>query len=360
MAANVEALQIVLASLYGILALTAILQIFRIMINRHNRKSFQAMFLYLAFLWMLLRTIFFSNARHYQNLSVDVLLWTPYTISFLTFSLIAVFYAKMFYADEWRTYRMYVWGSFGVVNATVAGLTIGIIIHSCTEESSWCLPNYKNYLLFTGIIGASFLLLTAVYTYFAYHLVVGSIHHVVSHNQWKLAVVSIVAWIQFLSRGIFDILKSLRIGLIHATEIGDRRAIVNEFTFVMMFLWEILPVSLILYYFRKIPSAPATSSRLHDLQRYLRCFYPRARESSAVVETLPSSYEAPPGSWQQISSQEVNQTQHIMQSPDSYCKDSPSAQKESTSVWDSYSILASGATLTITEEKKNVFEQAPP
>eukprot|EP00954_Amorphochlora_amoebiformis_P018220 1324638-Amorphochlora_amoeboformis.AAC.1 len=166
MAANVEALQIVLASLcirntgsdchltdfshhdkqvkYIFIYFSA----FRLpsdnskprIFCRHNRKSFQAMFLYLAFLWMLLRTIFFSNARHYQNLSVDVLLWTPYTISFLTFSLIAVFYAKMFYADEWRTYRMYVWGSFGVVNATVAGLTIGIIIHSCTEEVGAYIP----------------------------------------------------------------------------------------------------------------------------------------------------------------------------------------------------------------------------
>jgi len=98
-------LAIALALLYSILSLSSLVQVSRIIFNGHNLGSFQAIFLFLVFLWMTLRAFFFAADFDLPNIVVVLILWLPYTLQFTTFSLILVFYAKLFYQQDWPANR---------------------------------------------------------------------------------------------------------------------------------------------------------------------------------------------------------------------------------------------------------------
>mmetsp|Transcript_38930 Transcript_38930/g.63350 ORF Transcript_38930/g.63350 Transcript_38930/m.63350 type:complete len:197 (-) Transcript_38930:952-1542(-) len=161
-------LAIALALLYSILSLSSLVQVSRIIFNGHNLGSFQAIFLFLVFLWMTLRAFFFAADFDLPNIVVVLILWLPYTLQFTTFSLILVFYAKLFYQQDWPANRPVIWGLFSVANCFAFGLTLGVIAKSCSKE---CDPDEAEDNLFSRTIGIAYLLLTVIYSYFGVALV---------------------------------------------------------------------------------------------------------------------------------------------------------------------------------------------
>mmetsp|Transcript_43398 Transcript_43398/g.72120 ORF Transcript_43398/g.72120 Transcript_43398/m.72120 type:complete len:119 (-) Transcript_43398:141-497(-) len=95
-------LAIALALLYSILSLSSLLQISRMVCNGHSLfDSFQASFLLLLLPWMALRAFFFAFEANLPNVAEILILRIPSALQFTTFSLIAVFYAKLLYQQDW-------------------------------------------------------------------------------------------------------------------------------------------------------------------------------------------------------------------------------------------------------------------
>mmetsp|Transcript_27508 Transcript_27508/g.66906 ORF Transcript_27508/g.66906 Transcript_27508/m.66906 type:complete len:390 (+) Transcript_27508:152-1321(+) len=253
-----EALGISLATMYCCLAFVSLVQILRIIVNGHNLASFQSIFLVLVFVWMSLRGFFFGSSFDMGNLAVDLVLWIPYSLQFTTFSLILVFYAKLFYQQDWPQNKPVVWGAFAVANCLAIGLTLGVIAKSCSKQGEYsCVPDDKEEKLFSRTIGIAYLLLTLIYSYFGVALVASSRSRKISvpniQGPCKLAVVTAMAWLIFLTRGLYDFVKTYGFWEMNITT-GEQSGI-NIQVFLLYFFWEVFPTFVILYYFRHIPSS---------------------------------------------------------------------------------------------------------
>mmetsp|Transcript_23390 Transcript_23390/g.37576 ORF Transcript_23390/g.37576 Transcript_23390/m.37576 type:complete len:418 (+) Transcript_23390:181-1434(+) len=259
-------LAIALALLYSILSLSSLVQVSRIIFNGHNLGSFQAIFLFLVFLWMTLRAFFFAADFDLPNIVVVLILWLPYTLQFTTFSLILVFYAKLFYQQDWPANRPVIWGLFSVANCFAFGLTLGVIAKSCSKE---CDPDEAEDNLFSRTIGIAYLLLTVIYSYFGVALVSHSRSRKILlpniQGPCKLAVVTALAWTTFLTRGIYDIMKTY--GFFVLNIVYSPRLEIDFPSFILYFCWEILPTFIILYYFRNIPSSRESRRWFKAVQR---------------------------------------------------------------------------------------------
>jgi len=78
---------------------------------------------------------------------------------------------------------------------------------------------------------------------------------------FKLAVVTVLAWFIFLTRGVYDILSTF--GLWEITIEADGNKEIGPLAFILYFCWEILPTTIILGYFRHIPSTNRARICLH-------------------------------------------------------------------------------------------------
>jgi hypothetical protein len=215
---------------------------------------------------MAFRSFFFFITFDLGNLGTNLVLWIPYNIQFATFSLILVFYAKLYYNTEWAQHRHTVWGVFGVANAFFFGLVLGTIAHSCVSTS--CIPSDLDSDLFSRATGAAFLLLTVVYTYYGFWLVVSSRAHKISvpniQGSGKIAVVTAMAWLIFVTRGVYDIVKTFRIGWELTLSTGGEKY-VGPLVFFCFLFWEVAPTSIILIYFRHIPATRAIKEGLQEV-----------------------------------------------------------------------------------------------
>eukprot|EP00466_Bigelowiella_natans_P019859 jgi/Bigna1/137136/aug1.37_g11844 len=231
-------LAIALALLYSILSLSSLLQISRMVCNGHSLfDSFQASFLLLLLPWMALRAFFFAFEANLpvpekfslNNVAEILILRIPSALQFTTFSLIAVFYAKLLYQQDWPAKIEAIWGLFFVANCVAFSLTFGI---QCDPDEAECNT-------FSRLTGVEYLLLTAIFSYFGMALVARSCSS-------RKIVVTALAWAAFLSRGIYCIMK---------TDHGPRSEI-DLPSFIMHICWEILPSAAILYYFRSARISP--------------------------------------------------------------------------------------------------------
>ncbi len=229
---------------------------------------------------MALRSIYFGSTKDLGNLPTDLILWIPYNIQFTTFSLILVFYAKLLHNAEWATRKAPVWFIFALVNCFSVGLTLGVIVYSCVADA--CDPNESDEHIFSRGIGAAYLLLTVVYGYYGFMLIVKQRAHKISvpniQGPWKITAVTIMAWLIFATRGVYDIIKTFGIWELNLSD--DGRKLVDVDVFCLYFFWEVLPTFIILLYFRHIPSAVVPYA---GLRKCCRCCWPRGRKPSRLA-----------------------------------------------------------------------------
>jgi uncharacterized membrane protein len=302
-------LSLFITLLYSFLCLLSLVQLCRILYYKHNIRSFHFAFLLCTFTWSLFRCIFFGSWASLSSVFSLILFWFPVDIQFATFSLIVVYYAYLLYKHNWNRRRKFIFAVYGVINISIFILTCMYIYVSCFKSSNnntsnidsasnnnnnnnpdnfndisyASVPAYKSVPLIqissnpadspSSSAGSAadsscvvsewlerthhlymffqFVLLLSVYGYYLYKL-----HQQAYKVYTPLTIVSLLVWFCFLSRCIYCLFAAFSV---YSIEIGGNYGGIKQvgvLAFVLLFCWEILPMSVFLLYFRHIPKGP--------------------------------------------------------------------------------------------------------
>eukprot|EP00474_Spongospora_subterranea_P001518 CRZ01976.1 hypothetical protein [Spongospora subterranea] len=241
---------------YASVATICVFQLARIAIFKHSLVSFQTAFLSLGFLWSASRVIFFSADIESFIFLQLCLYWIPIDLQFATFSLICVFYAFLVYERQWNRIRHCYRAIYLMVNGTVISLTLVYIYLSSNPNFDGSSRLEKTHQTFMSL---QFLLLVATYAYYgALIIIAATTDQVVLFSLRRMStrtiiVITVCTWLIFLSRCIYNFLNlfglaSIKIG----SESGSTHE-VSRAAFLLSMIWEIVPTTMLLLYFREIP-----------------------------------------------------------------------------------------------------------
>eukprot|EP01137_Pigoraptor_chileana_P000246 Opistho-2@36111 len=250
-------LTIAIASMYGSLIVVVLFQLARIIYYRHRLVSFQVGFLVLCLVWVSIRTMFFALFEvDFSDAIESILYWTPINLEFATFSLLTVFFARIVHRDTWeQTLRARTYAVWALFNIVFLGVNIVWLITIGEGTSSHTLTNLR--VIFTACI---FLLLAVFVGIYAVRLV----RVVETANISKLPMylpptatlfqIKLLMGIVFASiacRAIYDFVELKDTVSVPFSASSNR--VLDVKSFVLMTFWEIVPVFLIVMFFRRIP-----------------------------------------------------------------------------------------------------------
>lgn len=286
---------IILGILYVVLCLLALFQVVRIVLNGHRMDSFQFVFLALCFLWTLLRGLFW--------LLVDQLTWPiwlytlvynlPNVCQISTFSLLILYYAKLVHRSRWRNRKSFFITCYVVANTLMIMLTVFISgltelqarTGSDADSSSSSEPPVPSTAepssSTTQLLDTLHYLTSAMYYGCLVVLAAWHVHRLrrmglfpstnlreqtqQARNSMQMVLSTSLVFAIFLSRCVYDFLAAFHMVVgsgFHISQAGSNQEnnsavlhikLVPVTAFILLILWEVLPTSLVLVYFRKIP-----------------------------------------------------------------------------------------------------------
>lgn len=266
--------------LYGALFLTAYTQLWLLLVRGHKRWSFQSAFLFLCSLWAALRTTLFSfyfrnavQANHLQVALYWLLYCSPVCLQFFTFSLINLYFSQVllkvreiFHFEVRRALclarSLFLLLSlvFLTVNVTCAALED----RAGSSSGTWTLVLVR-VLVNDGLFIINALLLSTVLLLLTRHSHCTSPYLLSKGTSiCRTAAVGAAVVLLFTSRACYN-LTALVLSRSHhvesfnydwynvsdqadlQVELGDRGFLVFG---AILFIWELLPMSLLLLIFR--------------------------------------------------------------------------------------------------------------
>jgi len=258
---------IALAALYAFLCLFEGFQLLRIVYYRHKILSFQFGFLVLCFFWALLRALFFGFFMSLGNIPAYLIVyWSPINIQFATFSLLVVYYAHLHHKQksEWYSLKRRYTGLWATLNCLFLLLAISWLILGAkydhlngndVVEPQWLTSLH---LSFSGLV---FLLLSIVIGWHAWRAANLMKESEQAHSQPKFAgklslrrilMVSILLFLLFAIRCFYDFIVSTNILATWHIEVSSGTTFVALLTFIVFFIFEIIPTILVLALFGQV------------------------------------------------------------------------------------------------------------
>mmetsp|Transcript_28214 Transcript_28214/g.31339 ORF Transcript_28214/g.31339 Transcript_28214/m.31339 type:complete len:361 (-) Transcript_28214:92-1174(-) len=260
-----------LSFFYLIITLVAGFQLGCCLLFRWKLMSFHFGQVLLCFIWGLIRTIFFMFFVYWDtHLMVELILfWLPINLQFAAFLLLGVFYASIMFKSSWSArVRRICLIIYGIVNMTLLALFIASVVVGTKELSLQTLnkPRHSLYFQDARLIGNAvmFMLLVTVLCILGIKVSLllrrssTSIPQAAGLGVTKIMVVTILTFIIFMSRSIYDILgvKYSKISQIDASRWSVTNNVKQQLIAAGLYiLWEIIPTTLILLLFWRIPRA---------------------------------------------------------------------------------------------------------
>jgi len=252
-----------LAITYGALFLFELVQLGRIIYFRHKFRSFTVAFLTLCFFWAFLRGIFFAFIVDNRwdaadNWIYSIIYWTPINIQFATFSLLVAYYAHLEHKQkgEWRIFKRRYTLIYGISNLLFFGfecvlIILGIIYDDGATEPLWLTNIHK---IFSSIV---FFILMCINGFYGFHISStlaqkGSVVQtklLARLSFKKIVTVSVSLFLIFTFRCIYEFTSVLSVK--SNFDIGQGKEYI---TFLMFYIFEIIPTILVLVLFGQIRS----------------------------------------------------------------------------------------------------------
>jgi len=245
---------LVLIFFYLLLLEISLIQLFRLIYNRHQIVSFQFGFLTISFIWCAER-IFSLVFSPLISTELFQFLWVlPSFFQFLSFSLLVFYNRFLLLQHRWAQTRFVSILVYVITNITL--LIITIFLAYFTSVNSSYLDRVKQFynIWFTFL----FTILLIVYAYYGYKLRQAS-----SNANWaqqkastlSQLYISIIAWCIFFTRWLYYVFATLSPNTFALfIKFGDDGiADVPWPTLLVLIVWEIAPTTLVLFVSRDIP-----------------------------------------------------------------------------------------------------------
>lgn len=241
---------IILSVLYSLLLIYLTVQLFTMIQERHKKSSFKFGFNILCFAWNLLRVLF------WVMLATDVsvppfwsyfMWWLPHSVMYATFSLLALFFAKLVTPDlRWRTkWRRRLVLLFVVTTCLdAAGTVIWIVMASHGDDASTNTATNDESLM----TGSVFFVLSIVFLLFGCKLFgmhPQRLNRLFVLKPKRAALTNWLLFLIFTSRSIFDYLTSFNVVDVQISFNGEKATttVILVGSFVA---WELLPTVVLL------------------------------------------------------------------------------------------------------------------
>lgn len=276
--------------MYSLIVLVCLVQIGRIVYYRHNRRSFQAGFLYLALAFAGLRVLYYLATLGYIHdadesamcVLVHVSYHLPLLCQFAMYTLLMLFFAYLCHRAQWAQSRF----RFILYAALLNGLWLVFyatrlafyIAHHCARPShiEWKVIHACDALLSLLLI----LALTALSLRLLRKTRMTNANLLsYPHTLKRITVLTVFLQIVLTSRVVYNILAVISISLV-VWKSDDATV------FVLLVVWEIIPTVVVLIYFYRIPA-----TKIGQLSS--SCWPFRSREPSSPPSPL-EPLAAPP------------------------------------------------------------------
>jgi hypothetical protein len=296
-----------LLALYVALWLVCLVQIGRIWYYKHNLRSFQAGFMYLASAFCFLRVIYFLALCHvlpsYDEGSLtacallEVAYHLPLVFQFAMHTLLVSFFGYMCYRSEWPSmrwkFRLFVWSVntlWVLVFVVNLGFRLGHQCHELDSSLSGRLHHACNGMLMLLVIAA--LTKQAVKLARGARVQLGQPTSAASqaptypHSLRGIAALTVVLDLILVSRALYNFLTA-----ISDTFEASQSDTTDLLVFSCMTVWEVIPSVSVLLFFQ-IPSTKLGARRFFSRRDRGDAGAPILGEStSALSDTLSRSTE---------------------------------------------------------------------
>ena len=280
-----------LICLYGLICVLSLVSLLRIICHHYKVYSFRFFFLLLSFTWTLLRIAFFlsspsspssssspctpspdpslsdstppySSAYH---LLVDMLYYLPASCQLAMFSLLVLFYARLYHqhVHDWKRVERRCILLFASLNTAMMLITLTFILviqqptHTDDSHTSAVLEVvHQGYFILSALF---FLALTLIACYYFHRLYR---HTPISPSVASHLSLSSLIFALLLSRCIFDAGAALdSSALFFRRQLYETSAgvLIELPTFVLLCVWEVLPTLLVILYFRDVATVSSQS-----------------------------------------------------------------------------------------------------
>eukprot|EP01100_Stratorugosa_tubuloviscum_P013367 TRINITY_DN6650_c2_g2_i1.p1 TRINITY_DN6650_c2_g2~~TRINITY_DN6650_c2_g2_i1.p1 ORF type:complete len:351 (-),score=78.52 TRINITY_DN6650_c2_g2_i1:183-1235(-) len=283
---------------YFSIILLVIIQFIRSIKYKNRLASFHTGFIFLCFLWSLLRAFFFlffdkltTPESNFDNVAFILLYWFPFILQFATFALLVVFFAHIIHKHEWKRLKFIAWLIYMLSNAFFIILfTIFVIFIFIEQDKSW--PALSLQIL-AGVVALILMITLAVYgTLLTIKIRNGSSTSMIRNGDSPISTILVTTFIflAYASRTIFDFVTLIDgRGLILETPCTFTHG--DTVTLICYICWEITPILLVLIFFGFIP----TRNTKAKLDRGLIINYPANYQTVAETNNIfsnPSRYDS--------------------------------------------------------------------
>ena len=262
-----------LIALYSLICVLSLTSLAKIVCHHHKLLSFRAFFLALSLIWTLLRIAFFlsspssSSCTPSATLSdatrpssplyhffIDLLYYLPSSCQLAMFSLLLLFYAKLYHQHlhTWKFVERKCCLLFASLNSLQLSSTVTFIVLIQQPTSSTALEWYhQSYFILTSVFFLTLFLIACYY----FHLLHRHTHITSVLSSHHLSLSSVI-FLLLLSRCIFDGGAALdSSAILFRRQLFETNAgiLIELPTFLLLFLWEIVPTGLVILFFRDTP-----------------------------------------------------------------------------------------------------------
>eukprot|EP00298_Acanthocystis_sp_HF-20_P006507 c16346_g1_i2.p1 GENE.c16346_g1_i2~~c16346_g1_i2.p1 ORF type:complete len:317 (+),score=75.67 c16346_g1_i2:44-994(+) len=282
--------RIVLGVLFLLLSIFAIIQIYKLIYNRHNIQSFHFKFLILCLSTSLLRQIYFFCSAY--NITTPLVLFLtngfPVVLQLSTFSLLVVFFKVTLNKSKKQNSRQWFIYCWILLSFTILLLVIFLYEVICDAQQE-CLNNDRRWNLLYALV---YLILSIFVGYYGIQLSLAlnkglGVTPEVQRKSWaQVLCLTIAVIICFLTRFIFN---SIVAAQQHTTSEDE----MSFSDFCLLTLWDITPNFVVLLFFRNIPTPGkfqkqnSHSDDLHPHEQIMQSAHPYSLFEATTATTTP-------------------------------------------------------------------------
>ncbi|XP_010863125.1 G protein-coupled receptor 137Ba [Esox lucius] len=327
-------LTVVYTVFYSLLFLFVYLQLWMVLRYKHKRFSYQTVFLFLCLLWAALRAVLFSfyfrnfvTANSLGPLSFWLLYCLPVCLQFFTLSLMnlyfaqVVFKAKSKYSPQLLNYRFPLYLLFLLVSVVflVVNLTCALLVRMTSAEAQTLV------LIRVAINDSLFVLCAVSLSLCLYKIAKMSLANIYLESKGtsvcQVTAIGATVILLYASRACYNLvvlaltniktINSFDYDWYNVSDQADLRSTLGDAGYmvfgVILFVWELLPTSLVVFFFRvRQPEQDRSGSGLPGHVFSSRAYFfdnPRRYDSdddmawSIIPQNLHSSLTADSFDW---------------------------------------------------------------
>uniref|UniRef100_A0AAY4CP98 Integral membrane protein GPR137B n=1 Tax=Denticeps clupeoides TaxID=299321 RepID=A0AAY4CP98_9TELE len=315
---------------YSLLFIFVYAQLWLVLRYRHKRLSYQTVFLFLCLLWAALRAVLFSfyfrdcvTANTLGPFTFWLLYCCPVCLQFFTLSLMNLYFAQVFfkakskYSPELLKYRLPLYLVFLAVSLLflVVNLTCALLVKMTKTET-------KTIVLVRVAINDTLFVLCAVsLAIYLFKIAKMSLANIYLESKGtsvcQVTIIGAIVILLYTSRACYNLVVLALTNILRINSFGydwynvsdqaDLRSTLGDAGYivfgVVLFVWELLPTSLVVFFFRvRRPSVTGIPGHAFSSRAYL-FDNPRRYDSdddlawSIIPQNMQSSLAADSGDW---------------------------------------------------------------